>query len=440
MMDATVTQPEITAQAAPAKSSRQLVLWIVLVLMAAALPWLFYDFHTGRHSGFLLTMLSQMGMMIIFSLSYNMLMGQSGLLSFGHAVFFGLGGYSTIHFLNAAEKGGLPVPMELMPVLAGLSGLGFGIVFGYMAAKQRATAFAMITMGIGELIATAAIMFHHFFGGEGGVSANRMIDQSLFGLSYSSSVQVYYLILVWTVIAGLGMLFLTRTPLGAMANATRDNFERAQFMGYDPRRVRFLQFALSGMFAGIGGGLYAITYEIVTFDAVAGALSANAVLMTYIGGATIFYGPILGASLITLLQSGLSLLSNAWLIYVGVLFISMVTFAPTGLAGIIEAHGPIARAGRLRLLIVPYLRMSVPGLALLLGFIGLVELLSFLTIGQAQGKSLVLFGNKIDIKATMPWLITFVLLVVGTVWLRFEIRGFGRLWDDVTADLKQRSV
>jgi len=130
MMDATVTQPEITAQAAPAKSSRQLVLWIVLVLMAAALPWLFYDFHTGRHSGFLLTMLSQMGMMIIFSLSYNMLMGQSGLLSFGHAVFFGLGGYSTIHFLNAAEKGGLPVPMELMPVLAGLSGLGFGIVFG----------------------------------------------------------------------------------------------------------------------------------------------------------------------------------------------------------------------------------------------------------------------------------------------------------------------
>jgi len=404
------------------------------------LPWLFYDFQTGRHSGFLLTMLSQMGMMIIFSLSYNMLMGQAGLLSFGHAVFFGLGGYSTIHFLTMAEKGGLPVPMELMPVLAGLSGLGFGIVFGYMAAKQRATAFAMITMGIGELIATAAIMFHHFFGGEGGVSANRMIEQSLFGLSYSSSVQVYYLILIWTLIAGLGMLFLTKTPLGAMANATRDNFERAQFMGYDPRRVRFLQFALSGMFAGIGGGLYAITYEIVTFDAVAGPLSANAVLMTYIGGATIFYGPILGASLITLLQSGLSLLSNAWLIYVGVLFISMVTFAPTGLAGIIEAHGPIARAGRLRLLIVPYLRMSVPGLALLLGFIGLVELLSFLTIGQAQGKSLVLFGNKIDIKATMPWLITFVLLVVGTVWLRFEIRGFGRLWDDVTADLKQRSV
>ncbi len=437
MMDATVTPTTTTA---PARSSRQLVLWIVLLLMAAGLPWLFYDFNTGRHSGFLLTMLSQMGMMIIFALSYNMLMGQAGLLSFGHAVFFGLGGYCTIHLLNAVGKGSLPVPMELIPILSGIAGLGFGAVFGYMAAKQRATAFAMITLGIGELIATAAIMFHHFFGGEGGVSANRMIEKSLFGLSYASPVQVFYLILAWTLIAALGMLFLTKTPLGAMANATRDNFERAQFMGYDPRRVRFLQFALSGLFAGIGGGLYAITYEIVTFDAVAGALSANVVLMTYIGGTTIFYGPMLGATLITLMQSGLSLWSNSWLIYVGVLFIGMVTFAPTGLAGMIEAHGPIARAGRLRQLIVPYLRMSIPGLALLLGFVGLVELLSFLTIGQAQGKTLALFGNKIDIKSAMPWIVTVALLVIGTGWLRFEIRGFGRLWDDVTADLKQRSV
>ena len=191
MMDAAAppTRPAVTAT--PARPSRLPWFWLVLVLMAAGLPWLFYDFTTGRHSGFLLTMLSQMGMMIIFSLSYNMLMGQAGLLSFGHAVFFGLGGYCTIHFLIAAEKGVLPVPIELMPILGGLSGLGFGIVFGYMAAKQRATAFAMITMGIGELIATAAIMFHHFFGGEGGVSANRMIEKSLFGLSYSSSVQVF---------------------------------------------------------------------------------------------------------------------------------------------------------------------------------------------------------------------------------------------------------
>lgn len=440
-MTAPVTSPAIQAgQRADAHPVRRNWIWFILVIAAAILPWLFYDWNTGRHSGFLLTMLSQMGMMIIFSLSYNMLMGQAGLLSFGHAVFFGLGGYSTIHFLNAAEAGSLPIPLELMPVMAGLAGLVFGIVFGYMAAKQRATAFAMITMGIGELIATAAIMFHNFFGGEGGISANRMIERSLFGVEYASSIEVFYLILAWTLLAALGMLFLTKTPLGAMANAARDNFERAQFMGYDPRRIRFLQFALSGMFAGIGGGLYAITYEIVTFDAVAAPLSANAVLMTYIGGATIFYGPILGATLITLLQSGLSLLSNAWLIYVGVLFIGMVTFAPAGLAGMIQAHAPVSRAGRMGRLVMPYARLSIPALATLLGFVGLVELASFLTIGEAQGKTLVLFGNKVDVHAMMPWIVATGLLVLGGAWLRLEVRNFALVWDEVTADLKQRSV
>ena len=83
---------------------------------------------------------------------------------------FGLAGYSTVHFLNAAGDGDLPVPMELMPLLAGLSGLGFAVVFGYMATKQRSTAFAMITLGIVQLVTTAATMFHHFFGGEGGVT------------------------------------------------------------------------------------------------------------------------------------------------------------------------------------------------------------------------------------------------------------------------------
>ncbi len=440
MSDATATSSR-PAVAAPSRStSRRAWLWLGVLVFALALPWLFYDWHTGRQSGFVLTMLCQMGMMVIFALSYNMLMGQAGLLSFGHAVLFGLGGYCTIHFLNAAGAGELPVPMELMPLLAGFAGAGFGIIYGFMAARQRATAFAMITLGLGELTTVAGIMFHHFFGGEGGISTDRVIDQSLFGLNYAHTIQVYYLIVAWTVIAALGMLFLTRTPLGAMANATRDNYERAQFMGYDPRTVRFMQFALSGFFAGIGGGLYAITYEIVTYDAVATALSANVVLMTFIGGATFFYGPILGAALITLLQSGLSLLSNAWLIYVGVLFIGMVTFAPTGLAGMIEAHGPIARAGRLGRLLVPYLRLTVPAFATLVGFAGFVELTSFLTIGESQGRHLVLFGTTIHTRTVAPWLVTAVLLIAGGAWLRQEIRAFARVWEELTADLKERSL
>ena len=411
---------------------------VLSVILAILLPWMFRDWNTGRHSGFMISMLSQMGMMTILALSYNMLLGQAGLFSLCHATFFGLGGYAAIHFLNAAGSHEFPLPMELMPLLAGLAGLGLAVVFGYMATKQRATAFAMITLGISELMATAALMFHHFFGGEGGVTTNRMIEQSVFGLSYASGIQVYYLVVAWTVLAAAGMYFLTQTPLGRMANATRDNFERAQFMGYNPRVVRFLQFVLSGFFAGVGGGLYAITYEIVTFDALAGPLSANALLMAYIGGTTVFGGPILGAVLITLLQSGVSLLSNSWLVYVGVMFIAMVIFAPAGLAGIILAHQPIVDRGRMKVLLLPYLRLVIPSLALLFGFVGLVELLSFLTIGAAQGKKLVLLGHAIDVNAVQPWLVSGGSLLIGAVWLRVEAARVGRIWESLMADLMKR--
>lgn len=410
----------------------------LIFALCMALPWLFYNYTTGRHSGFMLTMFSQMGMMAIFALSYNMLMGQAGLLSFGHAVFFGLGGYFCIHLLTAAGGGSLPVPLEFLPLIAGLCSMLVAIVFGYMATRQRATAFAMITMGIGELVATAAVMFHAFFGGEGGVSSDRMIDRSLFGLTYSQGVQVYYLIVAWSFISILAMLYLTTTPLGRMANACRDNYERAQFMGYDPKFVRFIQFALSGLFAGIAGGLSAITYEIVTFDSVSGALSANALLMVFIGGTNAFGGPILGAVLITLMQSGVSLISNSWLVYVGVLFIGMVTFAPAGLAGLIAMHSPLQQAGRLKPLIVPYIRIVVPGLVTLIGFVGVVELLSFKTIGAAQGKKLVLFGNPIDATTAQPWLIVTGMFLLGGLWLWREGRWFHTLWEAMMADLKPK--
>ena len=159
--------------------------WLAALAVAVAVPWLFYDWATGRHSGFMVAMLSQMGIMVIFALSYNMQMGQAGLLSFGHAVFLGLGAYVTAHTLTAVKGGALWLPLEVTPLAGGLGGLAFAIVFGYFATKQRATAFAMITLGIGELVTACALMFQTFFGGEGGVSTNRMIGHSLFGLAYA---------------------------------------------------------------------------------------------------------------------------------------------------------------------------------------------------------------------------------------------------------------
>ncbi|MGA9865380.1 MAG: branched-chain amino acid ABC transporter permease [Acetobacteraceae bacterium] len=406
--------------------------WIAMLLIALILPWLFRDYAHGRDNGFMTAMFSQMGMMVIFALSYNMLMGEAGLLSFCHAVFFGFGGYCVAHFLNAAT---VVAPLELLPLAGGICGGALALVFGAMATKQRTMAFAMITFGIGELAVTAAIMFKHFFGGESGITTDRQNAWSLFGVNYAHGLQVYYLIIAWTLIAALGMYYLRGTPLGRMANACRDNYERAQFVGYDPRMVRFLQFALSGVFAGIAGGLYCITYEIVTYDAVNAPLSGNALLMAYIGGVGSFAGPIIGAILITALQSGLSLISNSWLVYVGLLFIAMVTFAPTGITGILRAHAPIVRAGRLSALTIPYARLLLPCLLVLLGFVFLVEMLSFATIGAAEGKTLNLFGLVPDVYAPTPWLATLAGTAIAIAWLRLEARRFFVVWDALMTGL-----
>ena len=437
-MSADTTSRAAIAAPAPAGVARRLWPWLAAISVALALPWLFFDWATHRHSGFVLTMMSEIGLMAVFALSFNMQMGQAGLLSFGHAILFGLGAYCTAHALNAVKAGTLWLPTELVPLVGGLGGLIFGAAFGYIATKQRATAFAMITMGLGELVAACALMFMGFFGGESGITTDRVTDTSLFGVAYTSPWQVYCLVVGWTGIAMVLMRLQTRTPLGRMANATRDNFERAQFVGYDPRMVRFYQFTLSGFFAGIGGALYVLVYEIVTFDTVAAAKSATALLATYIGGAGSFFGPFIGTIVVVLLQSGVSLLSNAWLLYVGVLFIIMVMYAPGGLMGIAAQHAPIARAGRLRELALPYARILLPGVISVLGFVLLVELASFTTIGVAQGKAFKIGAYMVDPQTAFPWLLGGMALVGGGVWLRLEARYFLRRWDVLIADAKAR--
>ncbi|HEY1720367.1 MAG TPA: branched-chain amino acid ABC transporter permease [Magnetospirillaceae bacterium] len=413
-------------------------LWPAAIVAALLLPFAFFDWAHGHHSGFVLVLLSQIGLMTIFALSYNMLMGQSGLLSFGHASLFGLGSYCAAHAMNAVKAGTFWLPTELIPLVGGLGGLGFGILLGYLATKQRATAFAMITMGMGELIAACALMFKGFFGGEDGITTDRVLGTSILGVSYSAPWQVYCLVVAWTAIATLLMRLQTQTPLGRMANATRDNFERAQFVGYDPRMVRFRQFAASGFFAGIAGGLYALVYQIVTFDTMSADTSAAALLAAYIGGSGSFYGPILGTILVVLLQSGVSLLSNAWMLYVGALFVIMVMFAPGGLAGLISRHEPIRRIGRLRALLIPYLRLLFPGFITVAGTVILVELTSFATIGSAEGQHLQIGARSIDPANGMPWLTGAVVLVVGGVWLRREARNFGVRWNMLIEDAKTK--
>jgi branched-chain amino acid transport system permease protein len=435
-MNTIVSPASVHSRAASPTFFKKYWVWYLAMAIVIALPWLFFNWTTGRHSGFVLTMLSEIGLMVIFSLSFNMQMGQAGLLSFGHAVLFGLGGYCTAHALNAIKAGAFWLPPELVPLVGGLGGLGFGVIFGYLATQQRATAFAMITMGIGELVAAAALMFMTFFGGEGGITTNRMTGTSILGASYAAPWQMYYLILFWALVSVILMRLQTQTPLGKMANATRDNFERAQFVGYDPRMVRFYQFIVSGFFAGVAGALYAMLYEIVTFDAVSAGKSATALLATYIGGVGGFFGPILGAIVVILLQSGISLISSAWMLYVGVLFIVMVMYAPGGLWGLIMAHAPIHQAGKMRVLLWPYVRVLVPGVLVVVGFVMLAELISYVTIGASQNKKLKVGALIIDPSTAGPWIFGLLALVLGGWWLKRESGSFSKVWNSTLDQIK----
>jgi branched-chain amino acid transport system permease protein len=285
--------------AAPGRRRRAwlLLATVALLIVLPHLPGLQSDF--GR------SLLTQMAIAAVFALSFNLLFGQTGLLSFGHAVYFGLGGYAAIGLMRAINRG-LPLPMLLVPLAGAAGGLLAGVLLGAVTTKRAGTIFALISLGVGELVYAATFMLPGIFGGEEGITASRTRATIDFGFPLASQLQVYYAVLLWAVAAAMAMYAFTQTPAGRMCNAVRDNPERAEFVGYNPQRVRFIAFAMAGLFAGLAGGLHAINYEIVSADAVSAQRSGTVLIMAYIGGAAYFIGPILGAMVITWLQSSLS--------------------------------------------------------------------------------------------------------------------------------------
>jgi len=409
---------------------RKIAFWGVIAAVFAVLPFIF------SHS-FALSMLSQMGIAIIFALSYNMLLGQTGLLSFGHAVYFGLGAFFCAHALNLIGAGKFWFPVTLVPLIGGLAGLVFGLLFGFVTTRRAGTPFAMISLGIAEMVAASALMFTTFFGGEGGIATNRAVGKAFFGLSYGPQIQVYYLIAGWCVASMIAMFALTRTPLGRMANAVRDNPERAKFVGYNTTRVRWLMMSLASFFAGIAGGLAAINYEIVTAETLGLVASGNVVLMAFIGGIGQFWGPIIGAVLVTLLQSALSNYTQAWLLYFGLFFLVIIMFSPGGIANLIVLHRPVWKAGLARRLFPSYPIAAVAGVVLLAGFFALLEMIYHFEAKETSSKAFSYFGVMLDPLQARYWIGSAVVFLVGIALVHGARRFFSRAWDDLTLDLQK---
>jgi branched-chain amino acid transport system permease protein len=407
-------------------------LWGAFALVLAALPLVF-------NAGFAITMMSQMGIFIIAALAYNMLLGETGLLSFGHAVYTGLGAYFSIHALNWIASGTLPLPVALVPLIGGLFGLLFGLLFGYIITKKAGTTFAMITLGIGEMVFAASLMFPSFFGGEGGISANRVVGKGFLGITYGPPIQVYYLIALWTFVSMVAMFALTRTPLGRVANAVRDNPERVEFIGYNTHIVRFLMFALSGFFAGIAGGLSAINFEIVSAESVSAQRSGGMLLAAYIGGVGVFFGPVIGAIIFTFFVVAMSNMTKAWLLYLGLFFMAIVMFAPGGIASVILMNLRVWKAGFMNRLWKPYAALVAAGLIAFGGFVAVVEMTYKLSDSGGSGAFSV-FGIPIDVAKPLSWTVAGLVLIVGGVLYRKAWVAMKREWDDIQSILAGRAT
>jgi branched-chain amino acid transport system permease protein len=405
--------------------------WIATAIALLALPYIF-------SSGGSLTTFSLIGTSIMFSLSYNILLGQTGMLSFGHAVYYGLGGFATIHGMNLIAGSKLPVPLPLVPLIGGITGLFFAAIFGWVPTRRSRTAFAMISLGVAELVASSSLILRSFFGGEAGISANRTKLLPVFDWNFGPQIQIYYLVAFWTLLAVVAMYALTRTPFGRMCNAVRDNPERVQFVGYDPHVIRFLAFCIAGFFAGIAGALTAINFEIAN-AAYLGAMQSGVVLMaTYIGGPGFFIGPIVGAIFVTYLLLALSDLTAVWQLYFGLFFISVVMFAPGGITGLLMKHRPLVRAGTLFTVLRAYLVALVPTLTMIAGLILAIEIVAQHTVNAGEDPNTKAFGVRFNADSPLIWLLAVALVIGGFVVARQTWKWVRKAWDEALIAAREK--
>ncbi len=404
--------------------------WLLLVAAFIVAPWIF-------HGNAAISVLSLTGIAIVFALSYNMLFGGTGLLSFGHAVYYGMGAYLTMHALNYFAATGIPFPVALLPLVGGATGLAFGLVLGYVSTRRAGITFAMISLGIGVLMASLAVILRHFFGGDGGLSGDPTQGTHWFGIPFSQPIQLYYFVAAWSVLCIAAMYFFTTTPMGHIANAVRDNAERVHFIGYNTHQVRFRVHGLAGMFAGIAGGLAAVVNGIITPGSLGLINSGEVLMMAYIGGAGLFFGPIAGAIIITFMEVLLSNYTDAWQLYIGMFFVLVVMYIPGGVASLIQMHLPVLRYRQLRRLLPGYGLMLLPGAVFVLGVVFMVQMAYHL-------HGVMIFLNQpftflgVQFPAHSPWSWIGALVVTGgALWVcRLVARRIARAWDEVAEGIK----
>lgn len=266
----------------------------------------------------------------LFAVGFNLLFGYTGLLSFGHAAFLGVGSYLTgiamVHF-------GWHWLLALF--LGVLSASLVGLVIGFLAIRTRGIYFSMVTLALAQIVYYAFYKAERWTGGENGLRGIQVpaIDLGPWTLDFLNPVTKYYVIYVFVAAALWFVSRLLASPFGAVIEAVRENEKRAAACGYDVARTKLLVFVISAAICGLAGGLRALHLSVVPIDSLHYLQSGQAVMMCLLGGMGSFFGPFVGAAVFLTLEDVVTTLTRHWMGVVGAVFMFFVLFFPAGLWG-----------------------------------------------------------------------------------------------------------
>ena len=266
----------------------------------------------------------------LFAVGFNLLFGYTGLLSFGHAAFLGVGSYLTG---IAMVSMGLPWGVALL--LGVVSATFAGLLIGYLAIRTRGIYFSMVTLALAQIVYYAFYKAERWTGGENGLRGIQVPPADIFGFHFDflNPTTKYYVILAFVAAALWFVSRVLASPFGAVIEAVRENEKRAAACGYDVARTKLLVFVLSAAICGLAGALRALHLSVVPIDSLHYLLSGQAVMMCLLGGMGTFFGPFIGAGLFLTLEDVATNVTTHWMAIVGAVFMVFVLFFPAGVWG-----------------------------------------------------------------------------------------------------------
>jgi len=302
--------------------------WIVVLAALVFYPRVFGIYYTNVFISF--------AIFALFAVSYNLLLGFTGLLSFGHAMFFGVGAYGTALALEHVE--GMPLIVSVL--LGALAAIVLALILCPIVVRVSGTAFAMLHLAFGQLMYVLALKLRGITGGEDGIGGFPIPELNIFGIvsiDMADPTNFYYFAVA---VLGLSVLFLwffTKTPFGSIMIAIRDNAKRVDYLGFKVPQSKAIIYTVSGCFAGVAGSIYALFQNLISADDGFHVMVSFApIIMTMVGGITSFFGPIMGAGIFGIIEELTSRYTERVELVMGLILILVIMFAPMGFLGVIN--------------------------------------------------------------------------------------------------------